>query len=315
MAGAGKDRGGWLREGKPPSATHAIEKSPQFRSSLERFIERVDERLSATFGALFTADAERTRGAGAFAGLTEHMGQPAVALYSAALDARMAMLFESGVVGLLISAMFGVEAANDAGGPAPAKAPTALEMRMIRETAETLAAAFRDAFAPVADFDLSAESCDLVEDDGLLGPKDTPALFAPVTIKAPAGVFGVTLLLPHPFLTALMSAFARGPAPGAAKLDPVWSSRMEQRVTEASLTLTAVLDEFQMTLGDVSSLRVGHVLPLSEEGGQGRVRIESGERGVFVCSLGERGGRYALEIEDIIARAVEGPYPATTASP
>jgi len=36
---------------------------------------------------------------------------------------------------------------------------------------------------------------------------------------------------------------------------------------------------------------------------------------VFVCSLGERGGRYALEVEDIIARPVEGPYPATSASP
>ena len=63
-----------------------------------------------------------------------------------------------------------------------------------------------------------------------------------------------------------------------------------------------------MSLADVSTLKVGHVLPLSD-GGQGRVRIESGERGVFVCSLGERGGRYALEVEDIIARPVEGPIP------
>ena len=68
---------------------------------------------------------------------------------------------------------------------------------------------------------------------------------------------------------------------------------MEQRVTEASLTLTAMLDEFQMSLADVSTLRVGHMLPLSD-GGQGRVRIECGERGVSVCSLGERSGRYAL---------------------
>ena len=89
---------------------------------------------------------------------------------------------------------------------------------------------------------------------------------------------------------------------------------MEKRVTESSLTLTAILDEFQMSLADVSSLQVGHILPLTE-GEQGRVRIESGERGVFVCSLGERGGRYALEIEDIIARPLEGGYPATTPSP
>jgi flagellar motor switch protein FliM len=73
-----------------------------------------------------------------------------------------------------------------------------------------------------------------------------------------------------------------------------------------------VLDEFQMSLADVSTLRVGHVLPLSD-GGQGRVRIDCGERGVAVCSLGERSGRYALEVEDIIARATEGAYPATSA--
>ncbi len=86
---------------------------------------------------------------------------------------------------------------------------------------------------------------------------------------------------------------------------------MERRVTESSLTLTAILDEFQMSLADVSSLRLGHILPLSD-GGQGQVRIECGERGVFICSLGERNGRYALEVEDVIAKPVEGAYPPTS---
>ena len=314
MARTGGDRGSWLRESRQVNSTHPIEKTPQFRASMTRFAERAGERLGATFGALFTAAAEPSRNANLFAALNEHIGQPAVSFYSDTLDARVAMLFEGGVVGLLISAMFGFEAANDAGEPEPPQAPTALEVRMIGEVGAALSEALRDAFAPVADFGLAVEICEAVEDDSLLGPKDAPALLAPVTVKAPSGLFGVTLLLPHPFLTALMAAFARGPAPGAAKLDPVWSSRMERRVTESSLTLTAILDEFQMSLADVSSLRVGHVLPLAD-GGQGRVRIESGERGVFICSLGERGGRYALEVEDVIARPLEGPYPATSASP
>jgi flagellar motor switch protein FliM len=308
-----KTGGGWLREGKAPSATHAIEKTPQFRASMSRFAERAGERLGAGFGALFTAANETTRNAQAFATLTEHMGQPAAVLFSPTLDARMAMLFEGGVVELMIAAMFGVEPANDEAEPAPAKAPTALQIRLIGEIAGALAAALSDAFAPVADFELEPEKTTTVEDDTLLGAKDGPAFVAPVTIKAPSGAFGVTLLMPHPFLTALMGAFARGPAPGAAKLDPVWSSRMESRVVQASLTLTAILDEFQMSLADVSNLQIGHVLPLSD-GGQGHVRIESGERGVFVCSLGERGGRYALEIEEIIARPSEGPYPGPAAA-
>jgi len=311
MARTSGGRGGeWLREGKQ-NASHAVEKTPQFRASIERFSERAAERLSATFGAMFTAAIEETRNGKTFAALDAHLDRPAVALSSQALDQRMAFLFEGGCIDMLIDAMFGFEAANDSEpGDAP-KAPTALELRMIGEVAGALAEALSDAFAPVADFDLAFDSAETVEDDSLLGAKDMSALLAPVTIKAPAGGFGVTLMFPHPFLTALALAFARGPAPGAAKLDPVWSSRMERRVTESSLTLTAVLDEFQMSLADVSTLRVGHILPLSD-GGQGRVRIDCGERGVAVCSLGERSGRYALEVEDIIAKPIELAYPGAS---
>jgi len=46
------------------------------------------------------------------------------------------------------------------------------------------------------------------------------------------------------------------------------------------------------------------VLPLSNLS-DGHVRIECVERGVFLCKLGERGDRYALEIEDIIGNSSE----------
>ena len=316
MAHTGDNRGGaWLREGKPQSVNHAIEKAPQFRSSLERFAERAAEKLGASFGALFSASAEKTRTLKTFAALGEHQNLPAVLLTSPSLRQQIVLLFERGFADLMIAAMFGVERANDEAKAAPARNPSALEMRILHQVADLLAQALRAAFAPVGAFDLEIEKVELLEDDTLLGARDYPALIAPLTVKAAGGACGVALLLPHPFLTALAGAIARGPAPGAADLDPVWSSRMEKRVTESSLTLTAVLDEFEMSLSDVSTLRVGHILPLSEEGGVGRVRIESGERGVFVCSLGERNGRYALEIEDIIAKSVEGAYPGAPALP
>ena len=314
MAGKNEGGGAWLKEGKAPSPNHAIEKTPQFRSSLERFAERAAEKLGATFGALFSATMEKSRPTRSFAALGEHQNLPAVLLMSPALNQPMAMLCEGALVDLMIAAMFGVEPANDEEKATPIRPPSALEMRIIRQVCDALAQALHAAFAPVGDFDLVVEKVTTLEDDTLFGAKDMPALAAPLTVKAPGGAFGVTLLLPHPFLTGVAAAIARGPAPGAARLDPVWSSRMEQRVTEASLTLTAVLDEFEMALSDVSTLRVGHILPLSEEGGMGRVRIESGERGVFVCSLGERNGRYALEIEDIIAKTAEAAYPGGAAS-
>ena len=313
MARERDERGGaWLKESKPPSANHAIEKTPQFRSSLERFAERASEKLGVTFGALFSAEQEKTRSHKTFAALGEHQNLPAVLLTSPALGQQMVMLCEGGLVEMMIAAMFGVEPANDTEKAGRQRKASALEMRIIRQVADVLAQSLRAAFAPVGDFNLEVDMVETLEDDTLLGAKDMPALIAPLTIKAPGGAFGVALLLPHPFLTALAGAIARGPAPGAADLDPMWSSRMEKRVAEASLTLIAVLDEFEMSLADVSTLKVGHILPLSDEGGVGRVRIESGERGVFVCSLGERNGRYALEVEDIIAKTAEGAYPGAS---
>jgi flagellar motor switch protein FliM len=309
MAKDRDDKGGaWLKEGRPQSANHGVEKTPQFRSSLDRFAERAAEKLGATFGALFSAETEKTRSSKSFAALTEHQDMPAILLNSPSLGHPIVMLCETGLVDLAIAAMFGVEPANDQAKAASTRRPSVLEVRILRQVGETLAAALCAAFAPVAHFNLDVEKVETLEDDTLLGAKDMPVLLAPFTVKAPAGAFGVTLLLPHAFLTSLAASIVRGPAPGAADLDPIWSSRMERRVTESSLTLTAVLDEFEMSLSDVSSLRAGVILPLSEEGGMGRVRIESGERGVFVCSLGERNGRYALEIEDIIAKSVEGAY-------
>ena len=86
---------------------------------------------------------------------------------------------------------------------------------------------------------------------------------------------------------------------------------MEDRVSEARLTLTAILDELESTLGEVSGLKLGQVIPLSDDG-QGHVRIECVERGIFVCKLGERHQRYALEVEDIIAAPAQGAYPPST---
>ena len=94
MARIGGARGGWLRESKQPSSTHPVEKTPQFRASMERFVERASERMTQSFGAQFNAESEASRNAKSFAALDEHAGGPAVALYSPSLDARIAKHFK-----------------------------------------------------------------------------------------------------------------------------------------------------------------------------------------------------------------------------
>ena len=72
-------------------------------------------------------------------------------------------------------------------------------------------------------------------------------------------------------------------------------------IDSSRVALTAILDEFELTLREVGELKVGRVLPLTGDG-EGRIRLDCAERAVFLCKLGEHNDRYTLEIEDVILR-------------
>ena len=304
----------WLRDNKAESQGLSIDKMPQLNASLERFSENIGIALARICGAGVSGASEKIETTTTFAMLGANEGNPSALLRSAALDARALMVFDEKIVDILINSIFGVDPTRDNGfSPAEAepeaepRARTELESRLLGEFTKALAGALQDAFAPVASFDLAYESVNTIEDENLLGPKDMPAVSAQYTVKTIAGAFRLLVVLPQALTTPLSEMFARGPDPSATKLDPNWTRKMEQGVTKARLTLTAILDEFEMSLGDVANLQVGGLLPLSNIG-EGDIRIECVERGVFICKLGEHGERYALEVHDIIANNPDDEY-------
>ena len=300
----------WLRESRQEAPSLPIEKAPQLNASLERFAESIGDTLLPICSEGATGAAERIATTTTFELFGAYTGHLAAVLRSSALGSRAVMIFDEKIVDALLDAIFGVDPAVQAAMQAEAAPPrprTDLETEIVAGFARTLTAGVCDAFAPVASFDLGVESVHPIADVNLLGPREMAAIMAQYTIKTRGGPFRLVVALPQPLTEPLAEMFSRGPDPNAAKVDPQWTKRMERGVGKAKLTLTAILDEFQMTLGDVSSLTVGSTVPLNN-GGEGPIRIECVERGVFLCRLGERGERYALEIEDIIATNPDDEY-------
>ena len=320
MASAARETASnWLRESKTETQGHgpAFDRLPQFRALLERFPDVAGEALSTIFGAAASGTIEQVDNVGVFDLLNAQLGAPAAVLRCAALDARAALVFDPEIVPILINSIFGVDptveaglALDEASGP-PAddgepRQRTELETRLVGEFAKALTRALLDAFAPTLTFDLTFESLNTIEDTNLLGQRDMSAISAQYTLKMAGGAFRLIALLPETLTTPLSEMFVEAPVANTAKADPAWSRRMERGVTQAPIKLTAILDEFELTLGEIASLCTGAVLPLSAAG-ESYVRIECVERGVFLCHLGEKGDRYALEIADIIATNPEDP--------
>ena len=276
---------------------------PRFHDWLERFGEYAGDVLSETFGPGYSGAIEATESMTALALRDAHRTHTAALFRSATLDAPLMMILDPRIVDIFVAAMFGLEAQPEE-DEAPVRARTELESRLVIQFVQGLATALRNAGAALADAELTFERLATLEELDLFDGQDIATIAASFTIKTPGGALGVILVLPQTLTAPLIQTFERDGAVAASKLDPKWARQMEQGVTQARLTLTAILDEFAMTLRDVSELSVGRLLPLSGDG-EGKIRLDCAERGVFLCKLGERNDRYALEIETAFPRQAD----------
>ena len=245
------ERGNWLREGKQPSATHAIEKMPQFRASLERFAERAGERLSAAFGALFTRGASRrSRNATTFDALAEHVGQPARAAVQR--NARRADGDPVRDGGARRSPHRRDVRRRGRQRRAAARQPRDADRAGDAHDRRSRAKASRPRFATPSRrsriSSSSVESTETIEDDALLG---AAGLAGAARASHDQGADGSVRR--HVAAAAPVPDAARGRCsradPRRARPSSIRSGRAawSSGVTEASLTLTAILDEFQMS--------------------------------------------------------------------
>ena len=79
--------------------------------------------------------------------------------------------------------------------------------------------------------------------------------------------------------------------------DPRWREQMESEVHRTEVTLSAVLDEKMISLGDVAKFQVGQVLEL-EATPRTLAQLESNNQVLFWCQIGQLDGYYAMQVAD-----------------
>ncbi len=294
----------WLKDGTAQSRGLSVEKSSPFLAAMERFVETAGEAVAEIVGSGAAATLESVESASVFELLGAHTGHPAAVVYSTALDARLAAILDPAAIDLIVNAAFGGGAATRT--PSSERRPTAFELRLAGEAVKRLLEDLSRAFAPVVEIDFEMESFSAIADTSLLGPRDSPATAVNLSIRTAAGPLNAILVFPAAASTAILDKFAGDGSGEDAASETIWSRGLQREVVQARMTVTAILDEFALTLGEIAAFEPGLLLPLSGEG-EGRIRLDCAERGVLVCKLGERFGRYALEVQDFIAAGETAP--------
>ena len=301
MALDGQSRSAAMRKAQDPlldQNSFSVERLPSLAIVFDQFAASLAAGVAPLCRSSATFAVEKVETASLFETLGERQGLLAAVLHCAELDARGLVLFDRRFVGGFTHSVFGGDASERR--EPPDRPYTKIEANLIEKVSHLTARAFEAAFAGFAETPFVFERQETLADTQILGRRDMPMIAAHIRFAAPGAVGGLVALFPQTALLPMRQKLSRDPSAEAAAVDPRWAKQMKTGVSFAQIPVKGVLEDFEMNLGEVAELKVGAVLKLRGSG-MGRVRLECGGRDLFWCKLGQKDGRYTLEIEDPVA--------------
>jgi flagellar motor switch protein FliM len=121
--------------------------------------------------------------------------------------------------------------------------------------------------------------------------RDLAALKIVYRISAPAGKGEISLSLPQ---RAILKGSGAQPADGQSD---AWGARFGEEVMRSTIDVVASMDVGVLTLGQLSALAVGHVIPF-DKGAQHKVTLTARGRQLFVGDFGKLGETFTVRVRD-----------------
>jgi len=294
-------RSSTLRKAQDPlvdQSNFSAERLPGLAIVFDQFAEALAEGVAPLCRAGTSFTVEQIESASLFETLGEHQGQLAAVMHCPDLDARSLAIFDRSFIDALAHVTFGAKQAQNSRRTSSADRPiTRIETALVDQVSRAAAQALTAGLVGFTEAAFALERQELLADAQILGRRDMMAVAARLRFEA-AGVNGALLLLiPQTTLLPIRQKLSKDPTSETPPIDPRWSKQMKAGVTSALIPVNGVLEELEMTLGEISDLAVGHVLNL-RGADSGRVKLESGGHNLFWCKLVQADGRYTLHVED-----------------
>lgn len=205
-------------------------------------------------------------------------------------DALMISL-DGVAISILVTALFG----GDAEMPAPVidRPLSATELRTAKLALEAAAKAVNGTGERAFNFQLPSpppvSGSDLIK----LPLRDGPGVRADYSIALGGSRGLLRVVMPQRVL--LKHRSDRVPTQDEAGSQAEWGSRFGEEIMRAGVELEATMPLGRLTLGEVSSLKVGQVLELPDAA-RGDVRLSARNKTLFVCEFGKLGQNYTVRV-------------------
>ncbi len=206
------------------------------------------------------------------------------------LPGNALLVFDTNLVYLMVDTYFGGPGkAFERGGD---RGLTPTEVRFVQLVLRQAASDLAQALTPVAQVEVELvkhESNPLFA--SVAAPTDT-VLINRFHIDLPAGGGALDLVMPSMMIEPVREVLTAGIVARSSSAEQ-WAPLLATHLIEAQLEVRAVLTEVEITLGDLTSLKPGDVLPIDAPGA---VTLLSGDEALYRGKFGVSRGRNALKI-------------------
>jgi flagellar motor switch protein FliM len=172
-----------------------------------------------------------------------------------------------------------------------------IEIRIALALFEQMAKALQSAFSLAGKTSFRFQRQETRMDFAVIGRRSNLAVCAKFLLQAINRGGEMFVMIPQSALAPMRQTLASTTAGEAPKRDPNWTRHIRTEVNRTEVTLRAVLEEREITLGEAAELQVGQLLMLQATS-RSRVKLESSDQPLFWCTLGQAEGGYVLRIED-----------------
>ncbi len=230
--------------------------------------------------------------------LDEYEANALIAVYySREWDSRILIGFDRDFIFTLADVLFGSD------GTEPPideeRSFSNIETRIARTIFEEAAKALQDSFKPIAATELKLERIESRMDFAILGRRNNPAVVARLLVQAIGRGGEVFVIMPHSTLNPLRQRLSQVISGEMTNRDKEWTHHFQSEIQRTEVKLQAVMEERQMTLGDIVNMQVGQLIELQATP-RSPVQLECNKQPIFTCRLGRLDGAYTLQVEDLI---------------
>lgn len=283
----------------------SVDKLPVLNTIFERMGARCVEEFREYAPPAFTAFINQIVTGNSWDLLKSLADSIAVIFYCREWDARIVIGLERRFVFAVMEAMFGGEGTEPA---FEATRPfTSAEARMGRVVCEFAAKALTASFSSVCEITLEAEKLETALEFTTLGHSSMMMIHAQILFQVlnQGGIMFV--LMPQSSMTPIRQKLERERKPIAASHDTRWTAALNTNISQAEISVHAVMEGREMELSELLRLQPGKVVELN--GTEHSVILECEGDRLFRGRLGQSKGFFTFTIEEILdnsAGEIEG---------